>query len=116
MDESEWLSDEEVRAVVAQGKAYTTVLLQAGPARLEGAERQAVIWRHLRCLLALRARGVLLVNGPFTDEGEPAAVSIYAGTDAEQVRAWVEADPAVAAGIFTFRIRSWFGIAGDSLK
>jgi hypothetical protein len=49
-------------------------------------------------------------------QSKPAGIGVYNFADKEEVRKHMDADLAVAAGIFTYELLSCRGLAGDSLK
>jgi uncharacterized protein YciI len=109
--------DQQIREAVASGKAYTLVLLWAGPIRDQGdaAEADRLQQAHLRHLFALRNEGKLLLNGPVLDDSDLVGIAIYAGQDQDVVRALAEADPSVKAGRLRVDVRPLFGIPGDAI-
>jgi uncharacterized protein len=108
--------DHQIRETVATGRAYTLVLLSAGPIRDQGeAEADRLQQEHLRHLFMLRNEGKLLLNGPVLDDGDLIGIAIYAGQDHDAVRALAEADPSVKAGRLRVDVRPLFGIPGDAI-
>jgi hypothetical protein len=106
------ISDDEMRAALATTRAYTLVLLRSTPKRQEpGAD--AIVWEHGRRNFGLRASGEIAIVGPLGD-GEFAGLYIFT-TDADRTRELMEADPAVAAGIFTYELQTLHSFPDDSL-
>jgi hypothetical protein len=106
-------SDEQMQAALESTKAYTVVLLYAGPAYAEGGAR-AVIWEHGRRNFGLRAAGLLSIVGPMADEGPLRGVGIF-DCDPEQATRLMEQDPAVLAQILTFEVHPMRSFPGDAL-
>ena len=110
------ITDEDIRHIVGTGKPYTMVLLKNGSKRDQDSGTAAKIQQeHLRHLLTLRAKGILLVNSPVLDDAVLKGVSIYNSTNKDEIRKLVESDPAIVSGRLTYEIHSWFGIPGDVL-
>lgn len=108
--------DQQIQETVANGQAYTLVLLWAGPRRdQDEAEEDRLQREHLRHLFTLRNDGKLLLNGPVLDGSDLTGIGIFAGNDVEAVRALAEADPSVQAGRLRVDVRPWFGIPGDTI-
>src|SRR5919206_227732 len=59
-----------LQEILAKGKQYTLVFLKKGPHYdiLDPKELQQNQTQHLEYLLGLRAKGILSINGPVTDE------------------------------------------------
>jgi len=107
------ISDEQMRALLPTSRAYTAVVLKAGPNKqAEGA--QAIIWEHGRRNFELRADGVLAVVCPVTDDSEVSGIGIFA-LDEEQTRAVMDGDPGVQAGVFVYDLHPCRGFPGDAL-
>lgn len=108
--------DQQIRETVARGRAFTLVLLWAGPHRdQDEAEVERLQEAHLRHLFTLRNEGKLLLNGPVLDDGDLIGIAVYAGEDHDAVRALAEADPSVQAGRLRVDVRPWFGIPGNTI-
>ncbi len=112
------ITDEYMREQLARTAPYTVALLHRGPA-YGGEGADAVIWEHGRRNFALRARGVLdvvvpLPPGPGVTTGL-AGVVIFSAPP-EEVRALLDADPAVEAGILTYEVHEGRGFPGDALR
>jgi uncharacterized protein YciI len=106
------ISDDEMRSALATAREYTLVLLRYTPRRQEpGAD--AIVWEHGRRNFELRASGELTIVGPLGD-GEFAGLCIFA-TDLDRTRALMDADPAIAAGIFTYELQTLHSFPGDAL-
>jgi uncharacterized protein YciI len=103
--------------ILAKGKQYTLVFLKKGPHYdiLDPKEVQQNQTQHLEYLLGLRAKGILSINGPVTDECDVVGVSIYNSPDKEYVESLVSNDPGVKSGRFVYEIHTWFSFPGDSL-
>jgi uncharacterized protein YciI len=102
--------------VLAKVKPYTLVLLKTGiNQNMKFEEQQRNHAEHVQYLLGLREQGVLAINGPIADEAEVIAVSIYNSADRDQVKTWVENDPGIKSGRFTYEILRMFGFPGDKL-
>ncbi|MBS1903755.1 MAG: hypothetical protein JSS75_08640 [Bacteroidetes bacterium] len=112
------ITNDYVKAQVAKGKGYTIVFLTAGPHRHDYPQDKLEEnhWAHLRYLFSLKEEGKLLVNGPVTDHPGIFGMSIYASSDKDEVRSYVEADPAVQAGRFSYEIYSYFSMPGSALS
>jgi hypothetical protein len=112
------ITDEYMREQLGRSAAYTVALLHRGPAyATDGAD--AVIWEHGRRNFALRARGVLdvvvpLPPAPGVTEGL-AGLAIFS-VPPDEVRALLDADPAVEAGILTYELHEGRSFPGDALR
>lgn len=93
---------------------YTTLymgLLVRGP--------QAAVWddkpdelarlqeAHLANIRRLAEAGVLLVAGPFTDDGDIRGVYVFRADSVEEVEDLIASDPSVQAGRLAFEIHPW---------
>ncbi len=112
------ITDAYMTEQLGRSAAYTVVLLHRGPAYAgEGAD--AVIWEHGRRNFALRAQGVLdvvvpLPPAPGVTEGL-AGIAIFSAPP-DEVRALLDTDPAVEAGVLTYELHQGRGFPGDALR
>jgi hypothetical protein len=106
-------TDDEMRAALATTAAYTVVLLEAGP-QYATEEAKPIIWEHGRRNLELRAAGVLNIVCPIMDDSPLCGVGIFNGS-LDEVRAVMEGDPGVQAGVFTYQLHPSRSFPGDAL-
>jgi uncharacterized protein YciI len=102
---------------------FHMALLKRGPkwTAAETAETTRVHQEHVNYVMSLLDAGKAVIAGPFTDGGELSGVFIFRAKSADEAKAWVEADPSVAAGFHTFEMHPWwsediFGKATKPLK
>ena len=107
------LTDEQMREALTETRAYTVVLLEAGPGYGTD-EARPIVWEHGRRNFALRAEGVLSIVCPILDDSPLCGVGIFPGT-VHEVRTVMEGDPAVQAGVFTYRLHPTRSFPGDAL-
>lgn len=81
---------------------------------LPEAELDALQARHLAYRADLRRKGVLVANGPFDEQSDPAhrGMSVFACELAEAARLSA-ADPSVVAGRLAFDVMEWWVAAGS---
>lgn len=106
------ITDEFMRQLMTQTKAYTVVLLSRTDRY--GPDSEAVVWEHGRRNFSLRADGVLSVVCPVRDDTDLAGIGIFNATP-EEVSALMEADPGVLAGIFSYEVHPVRSFPGDAL-
>lgn len=108
------ISDDFMRRMLGQSRAYTAVLLRNGPNRDESPESAAALWEHGRRNFSLRADGLLAVVCPITDDSEWAGIGIFDASPSD-VAEIMDGDPAVKAGVLTYQLHPVRGFPGDSL-
>ena len=113
VDQLPEISDTEMRERLAGTRDYTLMILKTTPKTFTD-EGRPVIWEHGRRNMALRAAGALAIVCPVTDGGDVAGIGIFPAPP-EEVRAIVEEDPAVQAGVLTYELQPVRGFPGDSL-
>ncbi|MCD1261063.1 hypothetical protein B5M42_019855 [Paenibacillus athensensis] len=108
------ISDEFMRQMLTQTKAYTLVILKATAEShaIEGADR--IRWEHGRNNFRLREEGILAIVCPVTDGGEVSGVGIF-NAPPEEVKRIMDADPGVQAGMFTYEVHACRSFPGDRL-
>lgn len=79
---------------------YRIVPARRGMAETPTPDEQRIVGEHFTYLVALRDRGVLILAGR-TQEADPLGLVIFEADDELAAQAVVDADPAVAAGVFT---------------
>ncbi len=113
------ITDQAMQETLAKARPYWVVLLQPGPAYESPAkrtpEKAATVREHGRRNLSLRAGGEIALVGPAAAPGGPFLGLIVFTTGEAETAALMDADPAVAAGIFTYQMAEWFGFPGDGL-
>lgn len=97
--------------------SYWMVFLERAddPPALDEEKRSEIQAAHLEHLGEQFRQGRAPVAGPFgggPDERLRGIVLFLGHFDAEQVRAWAEADPAVATGLLTVHVLPWYTEAG----
>ena len=97
-------------------KPYTLLILYKAENYALPTTQKIIQSEHLPYLFDLREKGIVLIAMPVMDEGRVAAIAVYQSTDKEEVRAYIENDPAVKQGIFTYEILSAMGMKGDGLR
>lgn len=94
---------------------YTVVVLRrpADAPELPDEERDALQSRHLAYRAELVRRGVLVANGPFDEQSDPAyrGMSIFA-CDAPEAALLSDGDPSVVAGRLAYDVMEWWVRAG----
>ena len=106
-------TDEEMKSRIAQTENYTLCILTKTPA-YSGEKDLPIVWEHGRRNFQLKDEGLLPIVCPVTDGGPVAGVGIFTGTP-EEVRALMEADPGVRAGLFSYEIHGCRGFPGSQL-
>ena len=95
---------------------YTVVVLRrpAQAPEMPEEELDALQARHLAYRAELRRRGVLVANGPFDEQSDPAyrGMSIFACEPAEAARL-SDDDPSVVAGRLVYDVMEWWVGAGS---
>ena len=95
---------------------YTVVVLRrpADAPELSDGELEELQARHLAYRAELVRQGVLVTNGPFDEQSDPAyrGMSIFACDAAEAARL-SDGDPSVAAGRLTYDVMEWWVRAGS---
>ena len=107
------ITDEYMQAMLAESRAYTTVLLRVTEKAGEPGARQ-IIWEHGRRNFALREAGKLPIVCRANDETDLAGVGIFAASP-EEVAQIMDDDPGVKAGLFTYELHPVLGFPGSSL-
>jgi hypothetical protein len=107
------ITDEVMHERLQTAHPYTAVLLRA-TGKLVRPDADPIIWEHGRRNFALREHGVLAIVLPATDDSDWAGLGIFTAPP-DEVRAIMDHDPAVAAGIFTYEAHPVCGFPGSCL-
>ncbi|GAA1469533.1 YciI family protein [Microbacterium thalassium] len=80
-------------------------------------DEAAVVGAHFRYLVELRDRGVLILAGRTQGEGpDTVGITVFEADDEPAARAIMNADPAVAAGVFAATLHRYaVAVARDGL-
>jgi hypothetical protein len=107
-------TDEMMRERLAKAASYTLVLLRRTD-RYGTDGTDAIIWEHGRRNMGLQADGVMPIVCPVVgDETGLAGVGIFMdGPD--KVRAILDGDPAIQAGILSYTVHPCRGFPGSAL-
>jgi uncharacterized protein YciI len=106
------ITDDFMREMLSKSKAYTLMILKAGPN--PDADSDRIVWEHGRRNFVLRADGVLSIVCPVPDDREVCGIGIF-DADADQVRRLMDEDPAVRAGVFVYELHPCRSFPGDAL-
>jgi uncharacterized protein YciI len=89
---------------------FQMALLRKGPKWTGTAEplRKQILQQHFANVMSLLATGKAAVSGPMGDDTDLAGIFILRAASTAEAKTWVEADPAVKAGLFVAEIHPWF--------
>lgn len=89
---------------------FQMALLRKGPKWTEAQtpESQKILHQHLVNILALLNSGKAVVAGPFGDDTDLGGIFILRASSVEEAKTWVDADPAVKAGLYVTEMHPWW--------
>lgn len=91
---------------------YVMAFLKAGPNRSQDSATRADLQRaHMDNITRLANEGVLVMAGPFLDDGELRGIYIFDVDSIEEAKALTETDPAIKAGSLVMELHPWYGSA-----
>ncbi len=97
-------------------EAYELVMLRrpAGAPSYDDATLERIQREHLAYHARLRAAGLVVTNGPLTDQPDESlrGLTFYRTGSLAQARQLAEADPAVEAGRLAVDVMTWYCPAG----
>jgi uncharacterized protein YciI len=93
---------------------FHMALLKRGPNYKTAGMPKEIKEAHIANVISLLESGKAVIAGPMGEEGDLAGVLVFRAKDAEEAKAWAEADPAVKAGFFLAELHPWW--AGDIMK
>jgi hypothetical protein len=113
------VTDEQLEASLKQTRAYTVLILRAGPNfEMPGPDRTSgvtkIIWQHGKRNSALRLAGLLPIVCPIADGSGVAGVGVF-DAPPDVVERIMSADPAVQAGVLTYDIHPARSFPGSTL-
>ena len=71
-------------------------------------ERTQILKQHLASTLSMYESGRLAIAGPFGDDTNLIGIFVMRTASADEAKGWVDADPAVQAGLMTPEIHPWW--------
>ncbi|MBS1518984.1 MAG: hypothetical protein JSS91_12930 [Bacteroidetes bacterium] len=93
-------------------KQYVLAFLKSGKVRSESQEKaQELQMEHLRNITKMAEDGVLVLAGPFMDDGEIRGIYIFDVKTIEEAQRLTETDPAIRAGVLEMELHPWYGSA-----
>ncbi len=107
------ITDEFMREMIAKTRDFTIMLLHP-TAKLQEPGADRIVWEHGRRNFRLRAEGVLRIVCPVRDGSAVCGVGIFAA-NVDDVKAIMDGDPGVQAGLFTYETHPCRSFPGDAL-
>ncbi len=93
-------------------RQYVMAFLKAGPNRSQSQEEAMKLQKaHLDNITRMANEGMLVLAGPFLDDGEIRGIYIFDVKTIEEARALTETDPAIQAGRLVMELHPWYGSA-----
>jgi hypothetical protein len=96
-------------------KPYCLVLLLKGSSHEAPEAKRIIQTEHLPYLFRLRDEGLVALSAPVLGDADLRAVAVYNTADEDAVRACLDEDPAVVAGVFRYHIYPVMALPGDRL-
>jgi len=89
---------------------FQMAILKKGPkwTGAQAAETQKILHQHLISILALLDSRKGVVAGPFGDDTDLAGIFVLRASSTQEAKTWVDADPAVKAGLFVAEMHPWW--------
>jgi uncharacterized protein YciI len=70
-------------------------------------ERKQILHQHLSNVIAMLQSGKAVAAGPFGDDSELGGIFILHAASTDEAKSWVDADPAVKAGLLAPEMHPW---------
>ena len=112
------ITDEYMQEQLGASATYTVALMYRGP-RYDDDGARELIWEHGRRNFALRAQGVLdivLPMPPGPGAAPPLRGLAIFSVSPDEVRALLDVDPAVEAGVLSYELHEGRSFPGDALR
>ncbi|HEV7758089.1 MAG TPA: hypothetical protein VGO78_03835 [Acidimicrobiales bacterium] len=107
------ISDDDMRAGLAQTREYALVLLHTGEQYgKDGSDK--IVWEHGRRNFSLRADGLLSVVCPVLDDSGLCGMGVF-NASVDETTKIMDDDPGVQAGVFTYEVHPVRSFPGDTL-
>lgn len=89
---------------------FHMAILKRGPkwSAAETAETKRLHEEHVNYVISTIDSGKTVIAGPFTDGGEITGVYVFRASSAAEAKAWADADPSVAAGLYVAEMHPWW--------
>jgi uncharacterized protein YciI len=89
---------------------FQMALLKRGPKweTTPSADRNKILQQHLGNVLSMLDSGKAVIAGPMRDDTDLAGIFILRAPSSAEAKAWVDADPAVKAGLFLPEMHPWW--------
>jgi uncharacterized protein YciI len=89
---------------------FQMAILKKGPKwdTTKEQERTQIFQQHLANVLSMYKSGKLAIAGPFGDDINLVGIFVMRTTSADEAKGWVDADPAVQAGLMEPEIHPWW--------
>lgn len=71
-------------------------------------DRKPVLQQHLANVVSLLDSGKAIIAGPFGDDSDLAGIFILRSASTAEAKTWVDADPAVRAGLMVAEMHPWW--------
>ncbi len=93
-------------------RSYVMAFLKSGPNRDQTPEEAEKLQAaHMANIGRLADEGVLVLAGPFLDDGELRGIYIFAVESVEEARELTATDPAIQEGRLIMELHPWYGSA-----
>ena len=99
--------EEEPKSKLVQ---FQMAIMKKGPKwdSTKAEERNSILQQHIGNVVTLLDSGRAIIAGPFTDNTEIAGIFILRASSTAEAKAWVDADPAVKAGLMVAEMHPWW--------
>jgi len=89
---------------------FQMAILKKGPKweATKEADRNSIFKEHLGNVISLLTSGKATAAGPFDDDTDLAGIFILRAASSDEAKTWVDADPAVKAGLLVAEIHPWW--------
>jgi len=89
---------------------FQMAIMKKGPALVSTKEQEPnqILQQHLANVLSLLDSGKAVITGPFDDDTDLAGIFILRASSTAEAKSWVDADPAVKAGLMVPEMHPWW--------
>jgi uncharacterized protein YciI len=89
---------------------FQMAIMKKGPKweTTKAEDRNAIRQQHLANVVSLLDSGRAVIAGPFGDDTDLAGIFILRAASADEAKSWIDADPAVKAGLMVGEMHPWW--------